>query len=134
MRKVKRVCRVSEVVLMYLNLPDLSGAEVTGRLKTVLPNMRIVVLTVYNDTANIFKVLRAGASGYLLKQATAAEILNAIEEVHRGGGPMTSEIAQNVIAAFHEPALVDSTAKPLSPREKQILDLVAQGYANKEDC
>ena len=121
-----------EVVLMDLNLPDLSGAEVTGRLKALLPNLRIIVLTVYNDTANIFKALRAGASGYLLKQATATEILNAIQEVHRGGGPMTSEIAQKVIAAFHEPAPVESVAKPLSPREKQILELVAQGYANKE--
>jgi len=121
-----------DVVLMDLNLPDSSGAEVTARLKAQLPGLRVVVLTVYNDADHIFKALRAGAGGYLLKQATAAEILEAIAEAHRGGGPMTSEIARKVIAAFHEPKPAPAATENLAPREREILDLVANGYANKE--
>ncbi len=120
------------VVLMDLNLPDFSGAEVTAQLKTQLPNISVVVLTVYNDADHIFKALRAGAGGYLLKQATAAEILEAIAEAHRGGAPMTSEIARKVLAAFHEPKPAPSAMETLAPREKEILELVANGYANKE--
>ena len=121
-----------DVVLMDLNLPDFSGAEVTARLKTTLPNLSVVILTVYNDSDHIFKALRAGAGGYLLKQATATEIIEAIAEAHRGGAPMTSEIARKVIAAFHEPRPAPAPTETLAPREKEILELVAGGYANKE--
>ncbi|HEY5297157.1 MAG TPA: response regulator transcription factor [Verrucomicrobiae bacterium] len=121
-----------EVVIMDLNLPDSSGAEVTARLKSKLPNICVVILTVYNDAEHIFKALRAGACGYLLKQATAVEILEAIAEAHRGGAPMTSEIARKVIAAFHEPKPVPTVTETLAPRERKILELVANGYANKE--
>lgn len=122
----------ADVVLMDLNLPDFSGAEVTAQLKAQLPDLSVVILTVYNDADHIFKALRAGAGGYLLKQATAAEILEAIAEAHRGGAPMTSEIARKVIAAFHEPRPAPSPTEVLAPREKEILELVANGYANKE--
>ncbi len=121
-----------DVVLMDLNLPDSSGAEVTARLKSQLPDLSVVVLTVYNDADHIFKALRAGAGGYLLKQATATEILEAISEAHRGGAPMTSEIARKVIAAFHEPKPAPDATEALAPREREILELVANGYANKE--
>lgn len=121
-----------EIVLMDLNLPDCSGAEVIARLKAILPNINVVVLTVYNDTEHIFKALRAGACGYLLKQATAGEILEAIAEAHRGGAPMTSGIARKVIATFQEQPSVDDATAKLSPREREILELVADGYANKE--
>jgi len=119
--------------LMDLNLPGTSGAEVTAQLKAQLPELSIVVLTVYNDAEHIFKALRAGAGGYLLKQATATEILEAIAEAHRGGAPMTSEIARKVLAAFREPAApAADPAESLAPREQEILNLVAEGYANKE--
>jgi DNA-binding NarL/FixJ family response regulator len=121
-----------EVVLMDLNLPDSSGAEVTAHLKSQLPDISVVILTVYNDADHIFKALRAGASGYLLKQATAGEILEAIADAHRGGAPMTSEIARKVIAAFHEPKPAPVATESLAPREMEILELVANGYANKE--
>jgi DNA-binding NarL/FixJ family response regulator len=118
---------------MDLNLPDLPGSEVTAQLKAMVPELSIIILTVYNDAENIFKALRAGASGYLLKQATAQEILEAVAEVHRGGAPMTSEIARKVIAAFHEPPVqVEAAVETLAPREKEILELLAKGYANKE--
>ena len=121
-----------EVVLMDLNLPDCSGAEVAAHLKSQLPDISVVILTVYNDADHIFKALRAGASGYLLKQATAAEILEAVADAHRGGAPMTSEIARKVIAAFHEPKPAPVSMEALAPREREILELVANGYANKE--
>ena len=119
------------VVIMDLNLPDGSGADVTARLKSQLPDLSVVILTVYNDADHIFKALRAGANGYLLKQATASEILEAIAEAHRGGAPMTSEIARKVVAAFREP-VPTTTTETLTPRQKEILELVANGYANKE--
>jgi DNA-binding NarL/FixJ family response regulator len=121
-----------DIVLMDLKLPGLSGAEVTARLKARLPGLIVIVLTVYNDAESIFKALRAGASGYLLKQATAREILDALRNAQTGGAPMTNEIARKVIATFHEPAPPGADATPLAPREREVLDLVAQGYANKE--
>jgi DNA-binding NarL/FixJ family response regulator len=121
-----------DVVLMDLNLPDSSGAEVTARLKSQLPDLSVVVLTVYNDAEHIFQALRAGAGGYLLKQATAPEILEGIAEAYRGGAPMTSEIARKVLAAFHEPKPAPAATDALAPRELEILELVANGYANKE--
>jgi DNA-binding NarL/FixJ family response regulator len=121
-----------DVVLMDLNLPDFSGAEAASRLKGQMPDLSVVILTVYNDAENIFRALRAGACGYLLKQATAQEILDAVAEAHRGGAPMTSEIARKVIAAFQEPAPPQAGAEVLAPREREILELVANGYANKE--
>jgi len=125
--------RAPDMVIMDLNLPDMSGTEVCARLKSTMPDLNIIILTVYNDSDNIFKALRAGASGYLLKQATAQEILEAIGETHRGGAPMTSEIARKVIAAFREPsAQVETPAETLAPREREILDMLAKGYANKE--
>jgi DNA-binding NarL/FixJ family response regulator len=130
---LKRIARdLPEVVLMDLNLPDASGADVTAHIKSQLPDISVVILTVYNDADHIFKALRAGADGYLLKQATATEILEAIAEAHRGGAPMTSEIARKVIAAFHEPKPAPVATEALAPREREILELVANGYANKE--
>ncbi len=130
---IERITRdLPEVVLMDLNLPDSSGADITARIKTLLPDVSVVILTVYNDADHIFKALRAGADGYLLKQATAAEILEAVAEAHRGGAPMTSEIARKVIAAFHQPKPAPAATDVLAPREREILELVANGYANKE--
>jgi DNA-binding NarL/FixJ family response regulator len=121
-----------DVVIMDLNLPDMSGAEATAKLKDTLPDLNVVVLTVYNDADHIFKALRAGACGYLLKQATAAEIVAAVTEAHGGGAPMTSEIARKVLSTFSEPRPAKNAEDPLAPREKEILELVAAGYANKE--
>lgn len=121
-----------DVVLMDLNLPDISGAEVTARVREIVPNLNIIVLTVYNDAEHIFEALRAGACGYLLKQAKADQIIDAIKEAYGGGAPMTGEIARKVLAAFAAPRSAKGEGEPLAPREKEILELVAQGFANKE--
>lgn len=121
-----------DIVLMDLNLPDQSGAEVTARVKELLPNLNVIVLTVYNDAEHIFQALRAGACGYLLKRSSAGEIMEAIAQAQGGGAPMTNEIARKVLAAFAEPQPAKEAGEALSAREKSILELVAQGRANKE--
>jgi DNA-binding NarL/FixJ family response regulator len=106
--------------------------ECTAQLKQLLPAAQIIVLTVYEDTETIFNALRAGACGYLLKRSSHQEILNAIREILQGGAPMTSAIARKLVSAFQEPAPPADPGTALSTREREILDLLAQGLANKE--
>src|SRR3954451_6933793 len=86
--------RAPYVVLMDINLPGMSGVECARQLKQTVPSIQIVMLTVYDDSDRIFRALQMGASGYLLKRSTTDEILRAVEEVHRGGAPMSSYIAR----------------------------------------
>ncbi len=120
-----------DIVLMDIQLPNISGIECTAQLKQLLPSVRIIMVTVYEDTERIFKALRAGACGYLLKRCTPEELLSAIREVRLGGVPMTREIARKVIASFQEPTTAAAEVEDLSPREREILELLAEGFANK---
>ena len=97
--------RRPRVVLMDIQMPEMSGVECSSRLKQLLPEAQIIVLTVYEDTETIFKALRAGACGYLLKRSSHQEILNAIREILQGGAPMTSAIARKLVTAFQEPVI-----------------------------
>jgi DNA-binding NarL/FixJ family response regulator len=121
-----------QVVLMDINLPGMSGVEAVKRLKPVLPDTQFVMLTVYEDADHIYNALAAGATGYLLKQTPRAELLNALEEVHRGGSPMTSNIARKVVQSFRRTSPSISASDDLSPREQEVLDLLARGYLYKE--
>jgi DNA-binding NarL/FixJ family response regulator len=121
-----------DVVLMDINLPGMSGIECTARLKASCPATQVVMVTVYEDTDSIFRALKAGACGYLLKRATSDEMIAAINEVRTGGAPMTSEIARKVVHAFQAPAPDPGASVALSAREREILDLLSQGFANKE--
>jgi len=120
-----------DVVLMDIHLPNRSGIECTHLLKQQCPNLQILMLTIYEDTETIFKALKAGASGYLLKRATPEQIVAAIEEISNGGAPMTSEIARKVVTAFHAPPPQEGTQN-LSRREREILELLSRGFSNKE--
>ena len=120
-----------EIVLMDIQLPNLSGIECTAHLKQMLPAVQIIMVTVYEDSDRIFKALRAGASGYLLKRCSAAELVAAIREVQQGGAPMSREIARKVIGSFQEPLAAASEVADLSPREREILELLAAGHPNK---
>src|SRR5512135_2290796 len=91
-----------EVVLMDINLPGMNGVECVRRLKQIMPELQIMMLTVYEDTENIFNALAAGATGYLLKRTPRAELLDAIKEVRQGGSPMTAHIARKVVASFQK--------------------------------
>lgn len=121
-----------DVVLMDINMPGTSGIECVRQLKASHPNIEFVMLTVYQDAENVFNSLAAGASGYLLKRATGEELLAAIQQVHAGGSPMTSHIARKVVQAFRRPSPVEDETNKLSPREQQVLELLAKGYLYKE--
>jgi DNA-binding NarL/FixJ family response regulator len=119
-----------DVVLMDINLGGMSGVECTHRLKKLVPKLQIVMLTVYDDSEQIFKALEMGASGYLLKRTPADEILKAVSEVHQGGAPMSSYIARQVVQSFARQTPPESSE--LTPRQAEVLELVAKGYINKE--
>lgn len=121
-----------EVVLMDIQLPKMSGVECVARLKELLPAAQVIMVTVYQDPDRIFRALRAGASGYLLKRVTPETVMNAIRDVQQGGVPMSAEIARKVIHYFQTQPATSPAAEKLSPREREILDLVAPGFSNKE--
>jgi len=124
--------QLPDVVLMDINLPGMNGIECVRRLKELLPKAQIIMLTVYENTENIFNALTAGATGYLLKQTPPAELLAAIRDVHRGGSPMTSQIARKVVASFKKNTPAQAETEALTPREQEILDYLTKGYAYKE--
>jgi DNA-binding NarL/FixJ family response regulator len=121
----------SDVVLMDIHLPGESGIICTAKLKARLPDLQIIILTVYKDTELIFKALKAGASGYLLKRAQTADILHAITDVCSGGAPMTGEIARLVVQSFRSSPGGTISDQGLSPRETEILALLSEGITNK---
>ncbi len=121
-----------DVVLMDINLPGMNGVECVRQLKQLLPQTQVMMLTVYEDTENIFNALTAGASGYMLKRTSTKELLEAIQEVHRGGSPMTMHIARKVVLSFQKTAATAQATENLSEREQQVLDLLSQGLMYKE--
>jgi DNA-binding NarL/FixJ family response regulator len=121
-----------EVVLMDINLPGMNGVECVRQLKQLLPQTQVMMLTVYEDTENIFNALAAGANGYMLKRTSSKELLEAIQDVHRGGSPMTMHIARKVVQSFQKTAATAQPAENLSEREQQVLDLLSQGLMYKE--
>jgi DNA-binding NarL/FixJ family response regulator len=121
-----------DVVLMDINLPGISGVEAVKRLKSELPQTQFVMLTVYEDSDHIYNALAAGATGYLLKETPRQELLRAVEDVHSGGSPMTSNIARKVVQSFRQDGTLGGAGEELSPREQEVLDLLARGYLYKE--
>jgi DNA-binding NarL/FixJ family response regulator len=120
------------VVLMDINLPGMNGVECVRRLKQVAPEIQIIMLTVYEDTENIFNALTAGASGYLLKRTPRAELLAGIRDVQHGGSPMTTHIARKVVQTFQKSGATASATDNLAPREQEVLDCLSQGLMYKE--
>ena len=126
-----------QVAVMDINLPGMDGIECVRQLSEKLPSLQIVMLTVYQDTDNLFRALAAGAHGYLIKPARARDLLAAIRDIHRGGAPMTSALARKVVDAFRKQSVPAASVPSgetgeLAPREREILDLLAQGYSYKE--
>jgi len=122
------------VVLMDINLPRLGGVECVERLSPDMPDTFFIMLTVFDDSDAIFKSLAAGAGGYLLKPVRAAQLIEAIHEIHEGGAPMSSNIARRVVQTFKKSGVTqeDNSDQGLTPRENEILDLLSKGLLQKE--
>jgi len=121
-----------QVALVDINLPGMSGIECVARLKAQLPQLQVLMITTYEERQLIFNSLRAGASGYLLKNTSHAELVHAVELVHAGGAPMSMQIARTVVDHFHQIQQPASDVEKLTQREHEILALLAQGYFYKE--
>jgi len=123
---------VPDVALVDIHLPEMDGIECVARLKALLPELRILMLTRYEQRDTIFNSLRAGANGYVLKSAPLAELVQAIEQVHAGGSPMTMQIARKVVEYFHEAEASIRDLDRLTPRESEVLKLLACGFRYQE--
>jgi len=121
-----------EVVLMDINLPRRSGIDCVRQLRGQMPLVQVIMLTIEEDSDRVFESLAAGATGYLVKNVPPATILAAIQEVHRGGAPMSSQIARMLVQSFHKTRSVTPAREALTGREEEILQLVARGYRSKE--
>lgn len=120
---------VWHVVVMDIDLPGMNGIQCTRSIKERWPHLQVLMCTVFEDDDKIFSALKAGATGYVIKQAPIGELLDAIRQVHAGGSPMSAGIARKVVGTFHQP-----TSQPtlLTPREQEVLDLIAEGLTVKE--
>jgi DNA-binding NarL/FixJ family response regulator len=121
-----------DVVLMDINLPGMRGIECVARLKARAPKTQVLMLTTYDESDLIFESLRAGAHGYLLKNTTADDLIQAVEQVHSGGAPMSMNIARKVVNHFQQIKKPSSEMEKLTKREHEILALLAKGYLYKE--
>ena len=121
-----------DVILMDIFLPRMSGIECTARLKTLLPQAQIVILTAMDDDELVFLALEAGADGYLLKRTKPEDLRTALVDVLSGGAPMTSEIARRVVESFRQRARMRDETIRLTTREEEVLVLLSKGYSNKE--
>jgi DNA-binding NarL/FixJ family response regulator len=123
---------VADIVLMDLGLPGMSGLEGIALLKARHPELRLIALTVYEDTDRIFEALCAGASGYLLKKTPPARLLECLQDAMQGGAPMSPEVAARVIALFREfRAPAPPPDHDLTPHEVRLLALLAEGHSYK---
>ena len=121
-----------DVLLMDINLGGVSGIEGVRRLKSVFPQMNILMLTVFEENEKIFQSLCAGASGYLLKRTTPTKLLEAIMEVHSGGAPMTASVARKVLNLFTTVAPPALHEVNLTARESEILQHLVSGSSYKK--
>jgi len=111
-----------DVILMDIELPGMNGIEGTKKLKAMLPNTDIIVITIHENSDLVFQALCAGASGYMTKNTDHSKLLDAIDEVIKGGAPMSTNIARMVVESFQI-----NQDSPLSERETQVLALLSKG-------
>jgi len=118
-----------DVLLLDIHLPGMSGSEGVKSLKQKLPRMEILMFTVYTEQDKVFESICNGASGYLLKETPPAKLLEAISEAHRGGAPMSPEIARKVVTLFQNTGPTEKIEEQLTPQEVRLLKLLSEGYS-----
>jgi DNA-binding NarL/FixJ family response regulator len=120
------------VALVDINLPGMNGIECVIKLKALMPALNVLMLTTHDEGDLIFESLRAGASGYLLKNRAHAGLVDAVEQVHAGGAPMSMQIARKVVRFFQQVPTRNDDLATLTAREQEILALLATGRLYKE--
>ncbi len=121
-----------DVVLMDIKLPGMSGIQCVAEIKKAAPAMQIIMVTIYEDSERIFRALKSGANGYLVKSSPPEQLIEAIRDVSKGGAPMSSHIASKVVKHFHLVGNSPTESENLSPREREVLELLASGFIYKE--
>lgn len=120
-----------DIVIMDINLPGMSGIECIRQLKNKVPSTQFMMFTVYENDEKVFDALKAGASGYLLKNTGLVQLIEALKELHTGGSPMSANIARKLVTIFREQNKTENI-ETLSQRENEILQLLAKGLLYKE--
>ena len=120
-----------DVILMDIDMPGTNGIEGLKRLRKVNSRAKVLMLTVFDDNKNVFEAIRSGANGYLLKKTPPSRLIEYISEANSGGAPMTSSIATQVLKMFSDMNAQQGGDYNLSDREKQVLQLLVNGYSYK---
>jgi DNA-binding NarL/FixJ family response regulator len=121
-----------DIVIMDINLPGMTGIECVAKVKALEPGIQFMMFTVYENNEQVFEALKAGASGYLLKKTSPAQIIESVKELQQGGSPMSASIARKLVSVFQQQPTVASEAAKLTAREKEVLELTAKGLLYKE--
>jgi len=121
-----------DVILLDLVMPRKDGIEAIGEIKRENPKARILVLTSFAEDEKVFPAIQSGALGYLLKDSSPQELLQAIREVYRGESSLHPAIARKLIGELNRPSDLPATEEPLTEREVEVLNLVARGLSNQE--
>lgn len=119
-----------DVVITDINLPGKNGIECVSELKNIDPEIQFIMFTIYEDNDQVFEALKAGATGYILKNTSPEKIVEAILELHDGGSPMSPKIARKVLQSFNKTE--NPVLQLISKREREVLDLLSKGYLYKE--
>lgn len=121
-----------DIALLDITMPDMTGLEATRAITAELPEVKVLILTMHEEEAFFFEALRAGAAGYVLKGAGSDELLSAIRAVHEGGVHLPAKLAGSLVRDYLERHPEPAADSPLTPREREILALIAQGLTNRE--
>lgn len=121
-----------ELILTDIQLPGKSGIEFIAWLKPLRPEVQFMVLSSFDDSDKVFKALKAGATGYILKNTEPARLIEALKDLQRGGSPMSNEIARKVVNAFQQDITYIDAKEKLTDREKEILQWISKGFSYKE--
>ena len=121
-----------QIVIMDINLPGISGIDCIRSIKDDCPDTQFIMYTIFEDDDKVFEALEAGASGYLLKKTPKEKIMDALQELHDGGSPMSTQIARKVIKSFRQRNQLSEEINLLTPKEKEVLDLLSKGFLYKE--